>query len=138
MYKMLVGIPAMMIPNYANEKGLIIDKEFEESADPWCDFEFDYDMDEKKYYFVFETLLGFDNDSGCRDWIIDCMTLVTEYMISHNYDITKELSMYDVFTAGVNVNTKFDTIEDAYAFLKFVVFGFHGNGEFIGGKDDTK
>ena len=36
--------------------------------------------------------------------------------------------MYDVFTEGVNVRSNFKSIEDAYAFLKFAVHGFHGDG----------
>lgn len=138
MYKMLVGIPAIFIPSYANEKGLIIDQEIDESIDPWCDFEFDYDMDEKKYFFVFETFLGFDSNLGCRNWIVKCLSEVTDYMVAHNYDISKELSMHDVFSDGINVNTKFDTIEDAYAFLKFAVLGFHGDGLFTGENNETE
>lgn len=34
--------------------------------------------------------------------------------------------MYEVFTIGININTDFKTIEEAYAYMKFVVNGFNG------------
>lgn len=128
--KMLYGIPAMHIAKHCNEKGhiedLLLDEDME---DPWCDFAV-YETDNGKYYAEFETFLGFKDKDGCRNWIIECLNSLTTYMECRKIDTTKELNMYQVFTLGVNVNTEFDTLEELYAYLKLMVFGFHGQGLF--------
>ena len=122
MYKILLGIPAM-------DSELIIDKKIEdEESFPWTDFEVGYKPEEDYYYLEFETFLGFNKEHTCRDWIIHCCSEFTKYMESHGYDTSKELDLYNVFTKGVDVNTHFESLEDAYAFMKMVVFGFHGKG----------
>lgn len=132
MYKILFGIPAAPFERFCNtENGCIEDYEVAEDNDPWCDFSLEYNMKENYYYYSFETMLGFGTKDGCRDWIITCLAKLTSYMEKHGCDTTKELNMYEVFTAGVNVNTHFETIEDAYAWLKMIVFGFHGNALFL-------
>lgn len=128
MYKILFGIPAMFIPKCANEKGYIEDYEVPDDADIWCDFELDYNLEEDSYSFSFETMLGFEEKNGCKDWIAHCLSLLNDYMNRHNYGTSKELDLYTVFTEGVNVNTHFETIEDAYAWLKLIVNGFNGKG----------
>ncbi len=119
MYKILVGIPAA-------SRELIIDKEFEDDVDPWCDFEVVYY--EGRYHMEFETLLGFETPDGCRNWILECYNVFTDYMNSHGLDRTRELDMWSVFTNGVDVNTQFKELEDLYAFMKLLVLGFHGDG----------
>lgn len=133
MYKILVGIPAMFPPKeLVNDKGLIIDKEIDDDAeewcDVWCDFELSYYPDKKYYQFGFETMLGFNEKDGARNWIIKCLNVLTDYMNEHGYDTSKELDMHEVFTYGYSVNTEFEDIETAYAWLKSMVFGFHGKG----------
>lgn len=135
MYKILLGIPAMFLPKeLVNEKGLIVDYELKNEDDDgiWCDFE--VYQDEEGYHLDFETMLGFEGKDGCRNWIIECLSIMTDYMDSHNLDKTRELNMYEVFTQGINIKTTFDCIEDVYAFMKLMVFGFHGNGLEIGGE----
>lgn len=131
-YKILIGIPADMpmpekVKHAINEDGVIYDYECgDEDFDIWCDFELI--QDERGYYFEFETMLGFDGEDGCRNWIMHCLSTLTHYMNDHGYNTNKELGMYTVFTEGVNVKTNFETIEDAYAWMKLIVDGFHGNG----------
>lgn len=131
MRKICIGVPAMMIPEeLVNEKGIIIDKEFEndEDLDIWCDFSLEYDSKDETYQLSFETMLGFSEENGCVNWIKCCFDIFTEYMIEHKLDTSVVLNMYDVFTEGINVRTHFKSIEDAYAFMKFCVEGFAGNG----------
>ena len=129
MYKILIGYPAMFPPNeLLNEKGLIIDKEleFDDYANIWFDFEVSYDSENESYHIGFETMLGFKEEDGCKNWIKTCLDIFTDYMVEHNYDTTRELDMDEVFTIGININTDFKTIEEAYAYMKFVVNGFNG------------
>ncbi len=108
-----------------NDKGYIEDYTVED-GDIWCDFEVGYDLDNRYYYLSFETLLGF-KPGKCKEWIKKCLDTFTEYMVNHKYNTEKELDMCSVFTDGINVNTQFNTIEDTYAFMKFVVNGFNGD-----------
>ena len=132
MSKILLGIPAIfvrpeMIKNI-NAKGLVIDFEVEDVLDYWFDFSVEYNKKDNYYFLSFETMLGFENAQKCRDWIKHCLDRFTEYMNEKGYSTDKELTLYDVFTTGINVNSHFETIEDAYAFMKFAVNGFHGKG----------
>lgn len=130
-YKILFGIPAQFVPKFVpkTEKGYIEDYDVDDPyADIWCDFCLGYDYKDDFYYLEFETFLGFEKDGGCREWVEHCLLELEDYMKRHGYDTSKELNMYDVFTEGVNVRSNFKSIEDAYAFLKFAVHGFHGDG----------
>lgn len=132
MYKILVGIPAMFPPKeLVNGDGLIVDMEVEDDEDVWCDFELCYYPNSDCYQFDFETMLGFKEEDGARKWIVHCLSILSDYMRDHNYDTTKELDMYEVFTEGYNVSTEFKNIETAYAWLKMMVFGFRGDGLFV-------
>jgi len=136
MYKILLGIPASIsyltqaIKEAVDDRGLIknLIVHNEIGEDYWCDFSVEYDMEEKYYYLSFETCIGFEEDDGCRKWIVTCFEEFTNYMYENGYDTSRELNMYQVFTEGINARSHFKTIEDAYAFMKFVVNGFHGNG----------
>lgn len=123
MYKIVYGIPAMFFST-----GHVKDLEVEDDDTTWYDFELDYFPDKDCYLFGFETMVRFVDKDGCKIWITECFNYLTEYMKEKGYDTTKELNMYDVFTKGVSVNTHFDTIEEAYAWLKMMVYGFNGKG----------
>lgn len=129
MYKILIGILAMFPPKeLLNEDGLIIDKESnqEDYDNLWCDFEVVYNSDKNVYNIGFETMIHFDEEDGCKNWLKTCLDVFTDYMISHNYNTEQELNMYEVLTQGINVNTNFKNIETVYAYMKFVVNGFNG------------
>lgn len=84
-----------------------------------------YDKKEKKYFIGIETIYDFkDGVEGQRRYLKRLLNLFTEFMISKGYNINKEVWLYDIFTSGHNINTKFDTIEDLYANFKFLVNGF--------------
>lgn len=133
-YKILLGIPTSFsyltkaVQDTLDNEGLIKDFVVEDEADYWCDFSIEYNIDEEYYNLSFETCIGFETKEECRNWIIICLDKFTEYMEEKGYDTSKELDLYQVFTKGINVNSHFKTIEDAYAFMKFVVNGFHGDG----------
>lgn len=132
MYKIVVGIPnsiaKMSMDKSLLKNGVITDYEVKDDEDIWCDFELAYDPYTNSYTFGFETMLGFEEKDGARNWIVHCLSVLTDYMHEHGYDTSKELDLYQVFTAGVNVDTTFFSIEEAYAWLKLMVFGFHGQG----------
>lgn len=127
MYKILIGIPAMF-NNMTSPDGYLRDYIVENDEDMWCDFELDYYPEGNYYKFEFETMLGFDSEDGARKWIEKCLEVLTVYMEEKGYDTSKELNLWGVFTEGVDVTTKFKTIEEAYAWLKMMVYGFHGKG----------
>ena len=45
-------------------------------------------------------------------------------MNESNYDINREFALFKVFTDGININTKFNSIEEAYAVFKMLVNGY--------------
>lgn len=50
-------------------------------------------------------------------------------MLENNHDVTYRLSYWDVFTHGITVGGKYDSIEQAYAAFKVLALGFlHGMG----------
>lgn len=128
MYKIIYGIPAIIKPKDIefNSKGHIEDVEVEDDYGCWCDFE--VIKDNGIYTVLFETMLGFDEEDGCKKWIKYCFDCMTDYMKTHEYTTERELDLHQVFTQGINVNTEFDSLTDLYAFLKFTVKGFNGRG----------
>lgn len=130
MYKILFGIPANWPDaggTVVNEQGFIIDYEQQEdNGSIWCDFELN--QDEDGYHLSFETMLGWKERDGARKWIEYCLEELTRYMDSHGIATDRELNLYQVFTDGINANTCFNSIQDAYAFMKLMVHGFRGEG----------
>lgn len=91
----------------------------------WNDFELIQD-ENGQYYISVETALGFAKEDGCVEYMHYLLNTLTDWMTKHNYDITKELDMYEVFTRGTNINSTFDSIEECYAMFKLLVRGFNG------------
>ena len=52
----------------------------------------------------------------------------TKWMKEQGYNTNSTLNpygdMYEIFSDGININTKFDTIEDAYRTFKLLVNGY--------------
>lgn len=88
------------------------------------DIDLIYLKDEKKYVLGIETAYLFDNKSGEYKYVEHLLNKFTEFMEQNNYDTSKELDVYEVFTEGININTHFDSIEDAYTAFKMLVNGF--------------
>lgn len=101
--------------------------------DDWYDFELNFDKRFNKYSMDFETMLGFDSPDGAKKYVNNIFDIFTNWMIQKGYDISTELNLYEVFTNGININDRFDSVSDAYAAFKFAVRGFNGMGMMIKG-----
>lgn len=89
------------------------------------DIDIIYYKEEGKYGIGgIETIYMFKLEDGDKVYIKRLFDRLTEWMIENDYDISRELSLWDVFTTGCNINSKFDTIEELYASFKFLVNGF--------------
>lgn len=139
MHKIVFGIPILWKDKHFKENksaekdelspfidDLTINPEQDEI--PWCDFALEYDFEKNYYYFSVETAVGFDTETGSIDTIRFYFDCFTKFMEKNHLDTSKELDMYEVFTEGININTHFNSEEDAYAFMKFAVRGFRGKG----------
>ena len=121
-YKIICGIHGM-------DHEIITDRVVHGDEEVWCDFELVYYPHLRYYKFNFETLwlCGFD-EYEVANWIHHCLDVLTDYMDEHLYDTSVELNMWQVFTEGVDVDYRFKKIEEAYAWLKMMVYGFKGKG----------
>lgn len=89
------------------------------------DIDIVYNKKTKKYLLSIETIYIFENGrEGEMEYVKYLFNMLTKWMISQGYDVNKEISFYNIFTEGVNINTEFDSIEDLYATFKFLVNGF--------------
>lgn len=92
------------------------------------DLDLTYLKDEDKYILGVETLLGFESDEKCKEYMEWLLEKFTEWMKENGYNTDVVLNMCEVFTEGININTHFDDIETAYATFKLLVKGFEGDG----------
>ena len=91
------------------------------------DIDIIYDKKERTYRFGIETIYCFEKGlEGEKEYIQKLFNKFTEWMIQQNYNINRELNIYQVFTEGVNINTHFESIEDSYTTFKYMVKGFCG------------
>lgn len=88
------------------------------------DLDLIYHKDKNKYSLSVETIYMFDRKSAKYGYMQNLLDEFTKWMNENNYDTTKEFSLHKVFTDGININTKFDSIEEAYAAFKMMVNGF--------------
>src|SRR5574344_1423312 len=82
----------------------------------------EYETTTKKYILGVETIYMFKNKNGDKEYMKQLLDIFTKWMIDNNYKI-KSPCLWEVFTYGWNINTEFDTIEDAYAMFKLLVGG---------------
>ena len=88
------------------------------------DFDVIYDKKEKKYFMGVETIYTFSNGiDGEREYLNSILDKFTQWMKDNNYGIERNV-FYELFTAGYNINTHFDSIEVLYATFKCLVKGF--------------
>ncbi|MDD4644066.1 MAG: hypothetical protein PHW90_03485 [Bacilli bacterium] len=90
------------------------------------DISITYDKESKMYSISIKTIYyEFTNGKdGEKSYIKHLFDRLTEWMIAQGYSINKEVDIYDVFTAGNNINTEYESIEDLYSNFKFLVEGF--------------
>ena len=70
----------------------------------------------------------FDSKEAEKEYFKDLLDKFTKWMKEQGYNTNSTLNpygdMYEIFTSGININTKFDTIEDAYRIFKLLVNGY--------------
>lgn len=85
------------------------------------DLDLIYHKDENKYSLSVETIYMFDHKSAQYGYMQSLLDEFTKWMVENNYDTTREFALFEVFTNGISINTKFNSIEEAYAAFKMMV-----------------
>lgn len=92
------------------------------------DIDLIYLKDEKKYIIGVETAYMFNSEEAEKEYFKDLLNKFTKWMEEQGYNTNSTLNpygdMYEIFTSGININTHFDTIEDAYRTFKLLVNGY--------------
>jgi len=89
------------------------------------DFDVIYDKNKKIYLMSVETIYMFSNGlESEKKYVQSILDKFTGWMNSKEYDTTKGLSLWDVFTDGKNITTEFESIEELYSCFKFLVIGY--------------
>ena len=89
------------------------------------DIDLIYLKDEKKYILGVETAYMFSSKEAEKEYFKTLLDKFTKWMEEQGYNTNSTLNPYDdmceIFTKGININTHFDTIEDAYRTFKLLV-----------------
>ena len=92
------------------------------------DIDLIYLKDEKKYILSVETAYMFNSKESEKEYFKTLLDKFTKWMKEQGYNTNSTLNsygdMYEIFTKGININTHFDTIEDAYRTFKLLVNGY--------------
>ena len=92
------------------------------------DIDLIYLKDEKKYILGVETAYMFNSKEAEKEYFKTLLDKFTEWMEEQGYNTNSTLNpygdMYEIFSGGININTHFNTIEDAYRTFKLLVNGY--------------
>lgn len=92
------------------------------------DIELIYLKDEKKYILGIETSYYFNGEQDKKKYLQYLLDNFTNWMIKNGYNTNSTLSPYgdfvELFSEGININTHFDTIEDAYRTFAILISGW--------------
>ena len=88
------------------------------------DLDLIYLKKEGRYILSIETIYRFDSSTGKYGYMESLLDEFTKFMDNNNYRTDYQLNLYQVFTEGININTHFKSIEEAYAAFKMFVNGF--------------
>ena len=92
------------------------------------DFDLIYLKDEKKYILGIETAYKFKDKQSEKEYLQELLNKFTKWMQDNGFITDSSLNsygnMFEVFTDGININSHFDTIEDAYRTFKLLVNGY--------------
>ena len=92
------------------------------------DFDLIYLKDEKKYILGIETAYKFKDKQAEKEYLQELLNKFTKWMQDNGFNTDSSLNsygdMFEVFTDGININSHFDTIEDAYTTFKLLVNGY--------------
>lgn len=87
------------------------------------DFDLIYHKNIHKYSLSIETIYMF-KENGQYGYMQSLLDEFTKWMELNNYKTNRTLSLHEVFTEGISINTQFDSIEEAYSAFKLLVNGF--------------
>jgi len=88
------------------------------------DLDLIYHKDTNKYFISVETIYEFLTPEAKYNYMKNLLDQFTNWMNGNNYNTKKELDLYEVFTEGIDLNTQFNSIEDAYIAFKLIVNGY--------------
>jgi hypothetical protein len=92
------------------------------------DIDLIYLKDEKKYILEIETIYYFNGKQDKKNYLQYLLDNFTDWMIDNKYNTDLQLNPYGdfigLFSEGININTRFDTIEDAYRTFYILVNGY--------------
>lgn len=88
------------------------------------DFEILQDKDTNEYMLSVETVYAFTKDGGDKEYVQNILKQFRDWMKASEYPTDHKLDLWDIFTNGANIRTKFKTIPEAYAAFKFLVTGY--------------
>ena len=92
------------------------------------DIDLIYLKDEKKYILEIETIYYFNSKQDKKKYLQYLLDKFTDWMIDNGYSADSHLTPYgdfiELFSEGININTHFDTIEDAYRTFNILVNGY--------------
>lgn len=81
-------------------------------------------LDDGTYSLSIETYIFFEKEDGERNYLYSILDRFTKFMEDNNYNTHWEVSLYGAFTQGVNINTRFNSIEEAYGTFKYLIGGY--------------
>ena len=92
------------------------------------DIDLIYLKDENKYILGVETAYMFNSKEAEKEYFKVLLDKFTKWMKEQGCNTNSTSNPYgymcEIFTKGININTKFDTIEDAYRTFKLLVNGY--------------
>ena len=92
------------------------------------DIDIIYDKKKKEYILGIETAYKFKDKQSEKEYSQELLKKFTKWMQDNGFNTDSSLNsygdMFEVFTDGININSHFDTIEDAYRTFKLLVNGY--------------
>lgn len=76
------------------------------------------------YSVELETMFLFEEKKAEKEYVKRLLNAFTNWMTANGYNTEATLRLYGVFTEGYNMNSRFPTIEEAYANFKLLANGF--------------
>ena len=87
------------------------------------DLDLIYLKDENKYILSIETIYFFKDKQAKKGYLQGLLDKFTKWMQNNGYNTDSSLDIFEVFD-GININSHFNTIEDAYQTFKLLVNGY--------------
>lgn len=80
------------------------------------------DKETNKYHIGLETIYYFENVEDSKNYLKSLLSQLEKWMIDNNYNINTKVHFIDFYTT--NKLDGFDSIEEAYAYLKLLINGY--------------